>query len=65
MPFSGMLITFEIGVRFLTDYLDGDKYFKTKREGHNLDRCRTQFKLVQSLQEQEDKMNEIMKGLVK
>ncbi|MBO5693926.1 MAG: aminoglycoside phosphotransferase family protein [Lentisphaeria bacterium] len=65
MPFSGMLITFEIGVRCLTDYLDGDKYFKTKREGHNLDRCRTQFKLVQSLQEQEDKMNEIMKGLVK
>ena len=65
MPFSGMLITFEIGVRFLTDYLDGDKYFKTKREGHTLDRCRTQFKLVQSLMEQEDKMNEIMKGLVK
>ncbi len=65
MPFSGELITFEIGVRFLTDYLDGDKYFKTKREGHNLDRCRTQFKLVQSLEAQEDKMNEIMKGLVK
>ena len=65
MPFAGWLITTEIGIRFLTDYLDGDKYFKTKREGHNLDRCRTQFKLVQSLQEQEDKMNEIMKGLVK
>ena len=65
MPFSGMLITFEIGVRFLTDYLDGDKYFKTHREGHNLDRCRTQFKLVQSLEEQEEKMKEIMKGLVK
>ncbi len=65
MPFSGELITFEIGVRFLTDYLDGDKYFKTHREGHNLDRCRTQFKLVQSLMDQEDKMNEIMKGLTK
>lgn len=64
MPFSGELITFEIGVRFLTDYLEGDKYFKTKREGHNLDRCRTQFKLVQSLQEQENKMNEILKGLI-
>lgn len=65
MPFSGELITFEIGVRFLTDYLEGDKYFKTAREGHNLDRCRTQFKLVQSLKQQEDKMNEIMKGLQK
>ena len=65
MPFSGELITFEIGVRFLTDYLEGDKYFKIKRDGHNLDRCRTQFKLVQSLIDQEDKMNEIMKGLVK
>ncbi len=46
MPFSGELITFEIGIRFLTDYLAGDTYFKTHREGHNLDRCRTQFKLV-------------------
>ncbi len=65
MPFSGMLITFEIGVRFLTDYLMGDKYFKVHREGHNLDRCRTQFKLVQSLMEQEETMNKIMKDLVK
>lgn len=63
MPFSGMLITFEIGVRFITDYLDGDKYFKVKREGHNLDRCRTQFKLVQSLKDQEDEMNSIMAKL--
>lgn len=63
MPFSGELITFEIGLRFLTDYLDGDHYFKTSRPGHNLDRCRTQFKLVESLMEQEDKMNEIMRSL--
>jgi len=65
MPFSGELITFETGVRFLTDYLDGDHYFKVKREGHNLDRCRTQFKLVQSLMAQEDKMKEIMAKLTK
>ena len=63
MPFSGELITFEIGIRFLTDYLSGDTYFKVHREGHNLDRCRTQFKLVQSLIEHEDEMNAIMKKL--
>lgn len=51
---SGKLLSFECGMRFLTDYLQGDVYFKTKREGHNLDRCRTQFRLVQSIQEQED-----------
>lgn len=60
MPFSGMLITFEIGVRFITDFLDGDKYFKVKRENHNLDRCRTQFTLVERLREKEDEMNEII-----
>ena len=57
LAFSGKLITFEIGIRFLTDYLEGDKYFKVHREGHNLDRCRTQFKLVESIEEQEEEMN--------
>ncbi len=56
LPFSGKLITLEIGVRFLTDYLAGDVYFKIHREEHNLDRCRTQFKLVKSIEEQEDEM---------
>lgn len=50
LAFSGKLITLEIGIRFLTDYLQGDRYFKTKRSGHNLDRCRTQFKLVESIE---------------
>ena len=50
---SGKLITFEIGLRFLTDFLAGDTYFKVHREGHNLDRCRTQFKLVESIEQQE------------
>jgi hypothetical protein len=59
LAFSGKLITFETGVRFLTDYLEGDTYFKTHRQGHNLDRCRTQFKLVASIEEQEVAMNKI------
>ena len=57
LAFSGKLITFEIGIRFLADYLAGDTYFKIHREGHNLDRCRTQFKLVESIEQQEEQMN--------
>lgn len=57
LPFSGKLITYEIGLRFLTDFLEGDVYFKTHRENHNLDRCRTQMKLVQSIEEREDDMS--------
>jgi Ser/Thr protein kinase RdoA (MazF antagonist) len=52
LPFAGKLITFEIGLRFLTDWLEGDTYFKIKRPTHNLDRARTQFKLVESIEEQ-------------
>ena len=54
LPFSGKLITFEIGLRFLTDFLAGDVYFKVHRDGHNLDRCRTQFALVKSIEDQND-----------
>ena len=50
LPFSGRLITFEIGLRFLTDFLEGDIYFKIHRENHNLDRCRTQFELVRQME---------------
>lgn len=60
MPFAGQLITFEIGLRFLTDFLQGDVYFKTKRDGHNLDRCRTQFRLAQLLQEQEEALQRVV-----
>ncbi len=63
LPFSGKLITFTIGLRFLTDYLAGDTYFKVHREGHNLDRCRTQFKLVESIEQQEEKMNQLVETL--
>ena len=47
-------------VRFLTDYLNGDVYFKIHRENHNLDRCRTQFKLVLDMEAKEAKMREII-----
>ncbi len=63
LAFAGKLITFEIGIRFLADYLAGDVYFKVHREGHNLDRCRTQFKLVESIEQQEDKMNELVESI--
>jgi phosphotransferase family enzyme len=54
IAFSGKLITFEIGIRFLTDFLSGDTYFRIHRAAHNLDRCRTQFKLVESIERQEE-----------
>jgi Ser/Thr protein kinase RdoA (MazF antagonist) len=63
LAFSGISITFEIGLRFLTDYLSGDTYFKVHREGHNLDRCRAQFKLVESMQQQERAMERLIHSL--
>ena len=60
LTFSGKLITLEIGLRFLTDFLNGDTYFKTKFDQHNLVRCRTQFKLVQSIEENEERMRKII-----
>ena len=52
LAFSGRLITLTIGVRFLTDYLAGDTYFKIAYPDHNLVSCRTQFKMVESLEAQ-------------
>lgn len=63
LAFSGKLIAFEQGIRFLTDYLNGDTYYKTSRPEQNLDRCRTQFKLVTSIEEQEDAMNRLVVSL--
>ena len=60
IAFSGKLITFEIGLRFLTDFLSGDTYFRIHRPGHNLDRCRTQFKLVESIERQEEAMQKFV-----
>lgn len=63
MAFAGKLITFEIGLRFLTDHLNGDTYFRVHRPNHNLDRCRTQFKLVESIEAQEKVMQKFVDGL--
>ena len=63
LAFSGKLITYEIGIRFLTDYLAGDTYFKTHRPAHNLDRCRTQFRLVESMEAQEEAMERVVDSL--
>jgi hypothetical protein len=50
LPWGAKLMTLECGIRFLTDYLVGDVYFHIAREGHNLDRCRTQCKLVSDME---------------
>jgi Ser/Thr protein kinase RdoA (MazF antagonist) len=63
LAFSGKLITFEVGIRFLTDFLSGDTYFKVHREGQNLDRCRAQFKLVESIERQEEAMNGLVRSI--
>ena len=60
LPFSAKLITLEIGMRFLTDYISGDTYFKIKRPMQNLDRCRTQFKLVESMESQMKRMKALL-----
>ncbi len=56
LPLGGKLMTLECGVRFLTDYLLGDTYFHIRRPGHNLDRARTQLKLVADMERQWDAM---------
>lgn len=61
LAFSGRLITLTIGIRFLTDYLAGDTYFRTAYEDHNLVRCRTQFKMVQSMEEQAEEYEAIVR----
>ncbi len=58
------LMTLECGMRFLTDHLDGDNYFKIHRENHNLDRARTQFKLVQDMENQWDELTDIIKKFI-
>jgi hypothetical protein len=63
LAFSGKLITFTIGLRFLTDFLSGDTYFRVHRAGHNLDRCRTQFKLVECIEKEEGTMQKFVDRL--
>ena len=61
LPMGAKVMTYECGMRFLTDYLEGDHYFKIHREGHNLDRCRTQFKLVEDMEAKWDTMQAIVR----
>ena len=65
LAFGSILMTYECGMRFLTDYLDGDNYFKTAYPEHNLVRCRTQFRLVEEMEERTDAMNLIARKYAK
>ncbi len=60
LPIGAIMMTFECGSRFLADYLNGDTYFRTSREGQNLDRARNQFKLVKDMEARLDEMKKIV-----
>ena len=64
LPVAPLVITYELGLRFLTDYLQGDRYFKVKKIGHNLDRTRAQFKLLSSMEESLPLMESIIERVV-
>jgi hypothetical protein len=60
LAFAGLYITFEQVLRFLMDYIDGDNYYKTAYEGHNLVRTHAQYKLLQSMERQYEQMKAIV-----
>lgn len=66
LAWGARIMTLECGLRFLTDYLDGDQYFAIHREGHNLDRCRTQLRMVEDMEHKWEQMlavtDEIRRG---
>ena len=64
LPFSARLLTLECGIRFLTDFLNGDTYFKTEYDVHNLVRCRTQFALVADMEKKYDEMKKITNAAI-
>lgn len=61
LPLGALIMTLECGLRFLTDYLDGDHYFSCYRNGQNLDRCRTQFKMVADMESKWEALSAIIK----
>ena len=61
LVWGAKLMTLECGMRFLTDHLNGDTYFHVEREGHNLDRARTQFRLVEEMEERWDELNAVVR----
>ncbi len=60
LPFSAMLLSLACGMRFLTDHLNGDVYFRIHRPNHNLDRCRTQFKMVSEIEKNMEQLTAIV-----
>lgn len=65
LPIGAIMMTFECGMRFLADYLNGDTYFRVHRPSHNLDRCRNQFKLVADMESHLDEMKAIVRKYAK
>ena len=65
LPIGAIMMTFECGMRFLADYLNGDTYFRVHRPTHNLDRCRNQFKLVSDMESRLDEMKAIVRKYAK
>lgn len=65
LPMSAIIMTLECGIRFLGDHLNGDVYFRIHRENHNLDRARTQFKMVADMEQKLDEMKAIVAKYVK
>ncbi len=63
LAFSGWLITFEVGIRFLTDHLEGDVYFRCHHPGHNLQRARAQLALARALERRRDHLEKVIKSL--
>ena len=64
LPMGAMILTYETGIRFLSDYLDGDVYFRTEYPNHNLDRARNQFKLVADMEQKLEQMNAIVEKYI-
>lgn len=61
LPISAIIMTFECGIRFLEDYLNGDKYFKVHKDRHNLIRAKNQFRFVLEMEKNIDKLSDIVK----
>ena len=65
LSYGAYLMTVECGMRFLTDYLNGDTYFKIHREHHNLDRARNQFKLVADISGKEEELKKVVEAVIR
>lgn len=63
LPYGAIVITYECGMRFLTDYLNGDVYFKIHRPDHNLERARCQFALLRDMEKKKEKMIKIIESI--